>query len=88
MANDSNGAGKSIKKPDGMGIANGGGKVNNIDEGGENSMGVPHGQTPGIGSGSKANSMNQLPSNSRVLKSASSNLMTGMSQSRGAGGNK
>lgn len=35
-----------------------------------------------------AASLNELPSTARVVKSAKSNLMTGMSQSRGAGGAK
>lgn len=72
----------------GKGVSNHGGMVNDLDEGGSNSIGVPHGQTPGIGNGDKANSMNALPSAARVVKSAPSNLMTGMSQNRGSGGNK
>ena len=55
---------------------------------GTNELGVPDGQTPGLGKGNKEVSMNQLPSNARVVKPATSNLMTGMSQSRGAGGAK
>lgn len=43
----------------------------------------------GFGTGiDKEDSLQQLPSNARVIKSASSNLMKGMSQSRGTGGNK
>jgi hypothetical protein len=37
---------------------------------------------------SKANSDNELTSNSRVIKAATSNLMKGVSQSRGPGGAK
>lgn len=70
----------------GKGMSTGGGKVNDLDENGTNSMGIPHRQTPGIGNGDKKNSLNQLPSTARVVKPASSNLMTGMSSSRGAGG--
>lgn len=55
---------------------------------GTNDMGIPHGQSPSFGKGNKEVSMNQLPSTARVIKPASSNLMTGMSQNRGAGGNK
>ena len=55
---------------------------------GTNELGVPDGQTPSLGKGNKEESLNQLPSNARVVKAAKSNLMTGMSQSRGPGGNK
>lgn len=73
----------------GMGIAHTGGKVNKLSgDSSEASTGVPYGQVPGIGNGSKKNSMNQLPSTSRVVKPAPSNLMTGMSSNRGKGGNK
>lgn len=37
---------------------------------------------------SKAASMNELTSNARVVKPASSNLMSGSSQNRGKGGGK
>lgn len=73
-------AGKKAKGVDG-------GKVSFLADG-VGHDGVPDGQTPGYGKGNKEVSMNQLPSNARVVKPASSNLMTGMSQSRGAGGNK
>lgn len=89
MANDSNGAGKSMAKPLGSGISNHDGMVNDItNENGTNDMGIPHSQSPGIGNGAKQNSMNALPSNARVIKSAPSTLMTGSSQNRGSGGNK
>ena len=55
---------------------------------GTNSMGIPHGQSPGFGKGNKEVSGNALTSNARVLKPASSNLMAGMSQNRGSGGAK
>lgn len=42
----------------------------------------------GFHTSDKKDSFNQLPSTARVVKPASSNLMTGMSQSRGKGGNK
>jgi hypothetical protein len=43
----------------------------------------------GFGSGmTKQDSMNQLTSNAKVVKSATSTLMSGMSSSRGAGGAK
>ena len=62
---------------------NKGGKVNLLAPG-SNEIGIPHGQSPGLGRGDKYVSDNQLPSTASVVKSASSNLMTGMSQSRGA----
>ena len=62
--------------------------VNNINENDKNEMGIPASQSPGINKGNKELSMNQLPSTARVVKPASSNLMSGMSQSRGAGGAK
>lgn len=64
-----------------------GSKVNvfkNVD----NEIGIPAGQSPGFAKGNKEISLNQLPSNARVLKPATSDLMTGMSQNRGPGGNK
>jgi hypothetical protein len=64
-----------------------GGKIS-PEKGGSNSMGIPDGQAPGFGRGNKEVSLNQLPSTARVLKAAKSNLMTGMSQNRGPGGNK
>lgn len=64
-----------------------GSKVNESATG-KNSMGIPDGQTPGIGKGNKEVSMNQLPSTAKVHYPAKSNLMTGMSQTRGPGGAK
>jgi hypothetical protein len=66
------------KDTEGRGVDGGdGGKVNT------NAM------SGGFGSGlSKQDSMNALPSTARVVKPASSNLMTGMSQNRGPGGAK
>lgn len=58
------------------------------ESGGTNSMGIPDGQAPGFGKGNKEVSMNALPANAKVIKSAPSNLMTGMSQNRGPGGAK
>lgn len=58
------------------------------ETGGSNSMGIPDGQAPGFGKGNKEVSMNQLPANAKVIASAKSNLMTGMSQNRGPGGAK
>jgi hypothetical protein len=58
------------------------------------SAGVPAGKSvkkPKVSEQSSpgsAASLNDLPSNARVIKSAKSNLMTGSSQSRGAGGAK
>jgi len=46
---------------------------------------VPEGQSPGFEMGTPEVSMNQLPSNARVVKSAKSNLMEGSSQNRGSG---
>jgi hypothetical protein len=62
--------------------ASAGSKVEFLKDG-ENSMGIPNGQSPGLGKGNKEVSLNQLPSNARVVKSASSHLMESMSQSRG-----
>jgi len=77
------------KSTEGMGVDGGdNGKVNYYNLSKTNSIGIPAGQAPGIDSGSKNLSMNQLPGNARVLKAATSNLMTGMSQNRGSGGNK
>lgn len=75
------------KETEGKGVS-AGSKVNVFSQNGTNSMGIPHGQSPSLGKGNKEVSMNQLPSTARVLKPAKSNLMTGMSQNRGAGGNK
>lgn len=76
------------KSNEGMGVDGGdGGKVNTYSKS-VNELGVPNGQTPGIGKGNRELSMNGLASNARVLKPAASNLMTGMSQSRGPGGAK
>lgn len=63
-----------------------GGKVNYLAPGSTN--GVPYGQTPGFGKGTPEISQNQLPSTARVIKSAPSTLMTGMSDHRGSGGAK
>lgn len=75
------------KETEGKGVG-AGSKVNVSAKGVNSALGVPHGQTPGLGVGNKEVSMNQLPSNARVVKSAKSNLMTGMSQNRGPGGTK
>jgi hypothetical protein len=64
------------KRSEGKGVRSSGGKVN-----GEAFSG-------GVESFDKEESMNQLPSTARVVKAAKSNLMTGMSQTRGPGGNK
>lgn len=63
------------------------GWVNKVPSG-VNSVGVPDGQTPGFGKGTSEVSMNELPSNATVIKCTKSNLMAGMSQSRGPGGTK
>jgi hypothetical protein len=76
MANAGVPAGKKDKQ-----APSSGGKVEFLTSGETN--GVPDGQTPGFGRGNKEVSMNQLPSNARVVKPASSNLLEGMSQSRG-----
>lgn len=72
----------------GSGFSNHGGVVNDLDEAKSNELGVPYGQTPGLGGGHKETSMNQLASNARVVLCAKSNLMTGSSQNRGPGGAK
>lgn len=72
----------------GKGISNHGGMVNDIDDGKTNAIGIPYGQAPGIGNGDGASSMNDLPSIAKVYKPATSNLMSGMSQNRGSGGNR
>lgn len=72
----------------GAGFSNHGGMVNDLDESKVNALGVPYGQTPGLGGGNREVSMNELPSNAKVIASAKSNLMTGMSQNRGPGGAK
>jgi hypothetical protein len=82
MANAGVPAGKKDKQ-----APSSGGKVEFLTSG-ENENGVPDGQTPGFGRGNKEVSLNQLTSNARVVKPATSNLMQGMSQSRGAGGAK
>lgn len=69
------------------GIDNVGGRVN-VLKNTLNEIGISAGQAPGIGGGQKTNSLNQLPSTARVVKSASSTLMEGMSSSRGSGGAK
>lgn len=66
----------------------GGGMVNKFPDQTTNEMKIPYGQTPGFQKGNKEVSMNQMPSTARVVKPATSNLMTGMSQNRGTGGNK
>lgn len=71
-----------------MALATSNGKVNIFADSKTNEMGIPYAQTPGFGKGNKEVSRNQLPSTARVVKPAPSNLMTGMSQSRGAGGTK
>ena len=77
------------KSTEGKGVDGGdGGKVNMYDMSRTNSIGIPIGQAPGIDSGDKKLSMNQLPSIAKVIMSAPSKLMTGMSQNRGSGGNK
>lgn len=77
------------KSNEGMGVDGGdGGKVNQYAFSKKNVNGIPSGQTPGIDTGDGRLSMNALPSNARVVKPAKSNLMTGMSQSRGPGGAK
>lgn len=83
MANVAVPQGKSPK-----GIVSGSKVTTGEDGGKKNSMGIPDGQTPGFGDGAKQNSLNQLPSTARVVKAAKSNLMTGSSQNRGAGGAK
>lgn len=62
--------------------------VNTFNDSKTNEKGIPYAQTPGFGKGNKEVSLNQLPSNARVVKPATSNLMTGMSSSRGSGGAK
>ena len=74
------------KETEGAGVGSGS-KVNVLPSG-TNGMGIPHGQSPGLGQGNKEASMNALTSNARVVKPASSNLMTGSSQNRGSGGTK
>lgn len=74
------------KETEGKGI--GAGSKVNVFTNRDNSMGIPAGQSPGFGDGNKEVSRNQLPSTARVVKPATSNLMTGMSQNRGSGGNK
>lgn len=77
----------ALKNKESLKSGNGSGGVKFLSSG-TNSIGVPDGQTPGYGRGTAEESTNQLPSNARVVKSATSNLMTGMSQTRGAGGAK
>lgn len=79
MANAGVPSGKKVK-------GDSGGKVSYLATGETN--GVPDGQTPGMGKGNKEVSQNQLPANAKVIYCAPSNLMTGMSQSRGPGGTK
>lgn len=71
-----------------QGIGETAGKVNVFADSKANEMGIPYAQTPGLGKGNKEVSLNQLPSTARVVKPATSNLMTGMSASRGSGGTK
>lgn len=72
------------KETEGAGIGSGS-KVNVLPSG-TNEMGIPHGQSPGLGRGNKEASGNALTSNAHVRKPATSNLMTGVSQTRGSGG--
>ena len=83
MANAGVPAGKSVKMVD-----TGAGKVNVYPDSKTNEIGVPYGQTPGLGKGNKEVSMNQLPANAKVIYCSKSDLMTGMSQNRGPGGTK
>jgi hypothetical protein len=71
----------SGKKSEGMGVGVGS-KVNTFTNS-DNEIGIPAGQSPGFGKGNKEISMNQLPSNSKVIFSAKSSLMEDMSQYRG-----